>query len=261
MARNYYPVLSVFVLLLVDTLSKGRISLYDIVKTAAVTDAFLLMPPGWFFSGRRTEPQSGVLSEGTVAYGKREAGFSHWGRNAWIIFSVFWMAGVCIRGTFHILVGIVTLLCFIGLGVLFVLRTRHISALPPPEKEVVKLVASSRDEREQDLYRRILDVMEKEKPWINEHFRLNDLVSMVYSNRQAVSNAVNRRAKTNFCRFVNGYRIEYAKELVRKDPRLTVGDVSMMCGFHNDVSFSMAFQLVENMTPNEWIRKCRHGKV
>ena len=267
MIQKLYPVLSVFVLLAVDILSKGSVSLYDFIKYVAVADAFLLMTPGLFSAGCTVRSSSAsVLSEEAVTYGEHGGKLPGKGRIIWACLSVFWIAGVCLKRPFNLIVGITVLLCFVGLGMMCILWMRHSAAVPPAAvqqtaKVAGKPQASSREEREQDLYKRILEVMENDKPWINEHFRLNDMVGMVYSNRQAVSNAVNRRSHMNCCRVVNGYRVEYAKELVRKDPRLTVGDVSMMCGFHNEVSFSMAFQLAENMTPNDWIRKCRHGRV
>ena len=261
MIKKLIPVLSVFVLPAVDLLSRGTLSLYDFIKYAAVLDAFLLVIPGLDTAGKVRPSSAVTLSEDAVQYGKRGRDLSRAGGLVWAGLSVFWVAGICMKGPSHIIMGVAVLSCFLGLGMSCVLRMKDIPEMPQPVKPVAKPHTVSKEEREQDLYSRILEVMEKDKPWVNEQFRLNDLVGLVYSNRQAVSNAVNRKSHMNFCRFVNSYRVEYAKELVRKDPRLSVGDVSMMCGFHNDVSFSMAFQLSENMTPNEWIRKCRHGKV
>ena len=263
MARKFYPVLSVIVLLAADVLSNGGVSLYDLVKYVAVSDLFLMMDPGLYAAGGVSRLSTGkVLSEEAVPYGRRGGAALPGGEIlAWAGLAASWIAGVCIRGSVHMIVGVAVLLCFLGLGAACILKKKRAPEPPAVEKIVVKLPSSSKEEREQELYNRILEVMEKERPWVNEQFRLSELVSMVYSNRQAVSNVVNKKAHMNFCRFVNGYRVEYAKELVRKDPRLNVSDVSMMCGFHNEVSFSMAFQLVENMTPNDWIRKCRRGKV
>ena len=261
MVKKIIPVLSVLVLPTVDFLSRGTLSLYDFIKYAAILDAFLLVSPGLIPAGQVRIISEDTLSEDAVPYGKRGWNLSSKGGMVWAGLSAFWIAGICIKGPFHIILGVAVLLFFLGLGTECVLRKQDVREVPQAVKPEARPNAVSKEEREQDLYNRILEVMERDRPWVNEQFRLNDLVSMVYSNRQAVSNAVNRKSQMNFCRFVNSYRVDYAKELVRKDPRLSVGDVSMMCGFHNDVSFSMAFQLVENMTPNEWIRKCRHGKV
>lgn len=261
MVKKIIPILSVLVLPAVDFLSRGTLSLYDFIKYAAILDAFLLAVPGLIPAMQVRISSEDTLSEDAVPYGKRGWDLSSKGGMVWAGLSAFWIAGICIKGPFHIIMGVAVLLFFLGLGAECVLRKQDVREVPQAVKPEARPNAVSKEEREEDLYNRILEVMERDRPWVNEQFRLNDLVSMVYSNRQAVSNAVNRKSQMNFCRFVNSYRVEYAKELVRKDPRLSVGDVSMMCGFHNDVSFSMAFQLVENMTPNEWIRKCRHGKV
>ncbi len=110
------------------------------------------------------------------------------------------------------------------------------------------------------MYVRILEYMEMHRPYLDEKFSLSDMAAAIGTNKAYVSRTVNTMYGNNFCQFVNYYRIQYAADLMRKDRRLKVLEVSMMSGFHSVASFNMAFKLYMNDLPSEFTRNF-HSKA
>ena len=83
--------------------------------------------------------------------------------------------------------------------------------------------------------------------------RMDDLAETLYSNKLYLSRTINTLSGRNFRQFINYHRIQYAISLFKKDPRLKVGEVATMSGFHSSVSFNMAFKVNMGKTPTEWL--------
>lgn len=107
------------------------------------------------------------------------------------------------------------------------------------------------------LYKQVLDYFDDKKPFLDEDVSLDDISRSLYTNKAYLSKTVNVLSGQNFRQFVNYYRVEYAIELIRRDPYLKVEELAMMSGFHNPVSFNMAFRLFKGKTPSEWIHEHR----
>ena len=111
--------------------------------------------------------------------------------------------------------------------------------------------------RMRKLYDRVVDVMEKKHPFLDEEFTLDDLARTVFSNRAYLSKTINILSGRNFSQFVNGYRVRYSMDLLRRDPSLRLIDVAMMSGFHTTVTFNMAFKLNMGETPSQFQERVR----
>ena len=110
------------------------------------------------------------------------------------------------------------------------------------------------------LYERVLDVMEKKRPYLDPDFNLMDLAGAVFTNKTYLSRTINILSGRNFSQFVNYYRVQYALELMQKDGNLKVINLAMMCGFHSTVSFNMAFKLNMGETPTGYMERLRDEK-
>ena len=107
------------------------------------------------------------------------------------------------------------------------------------------------------LYERVIDVMEKKHPFLDEEFTLDDLARTVFTNLAYLSKTINILSGRNFSQFVNGYRVRYSMDLLRRDPSLRLIDVAMMSGFHTTVTFNMAFKLNMGETPSQFQERVR----
>lgn len=107
------------------------------------------------------------------------------------------------------------------------------------------------------LYDKIVLLMEKKKPYLDEYYSLPEMAATVFSNKSYLSRTINLFSGRNFCQFVNYYRVMYSVDLMRKDPHLRVSEIAMMSGFHTVVTYNMAFKLNMNVTPSEYLQQIR----
>lgn len=104
-------------------------------------------------------------------------------------------------------------------------------------------------------YKRTQEYMESHKPYLNPALSLEDLAKDIGTNKVYLSRTINVVSGSNFCQFVNYYRVQYAKELMRENKERKMIEVAMASGFNSVVTFNMAFKINENLTPSEWLRE------
>lgn len=98
---------------------------------------------------------------------------------------------------------------------------------------------------------KILELFENKDLYLNKELTIWDLCRTVNSNRTYVSNLINQEFQLNFNAFVNKYRVEKAKELLR-DKSLgneSLEIIAQKSGFNSLASFNRAFQRFENCSP------------
>jgi len=113
-------------------------------------------------------------------------------------------------------------------------------------------IAVNADDSAAELYERILQIMENERLYLNPDMTVVKLASAVFSNKTYVGRVILRYSGKNYCTFMNGYRLEYAKKKFEEDPFLRVGQLSELSGFKNVSSFNLAFNIQYGMSPKEW---------
>jgi len=120
----------------------------------------------------------------------------------------------------------------------------------PCEEECLPEAASDGPD---DAMRRKLDAwMETEKPYLNPEFKLIDLRAVLPTNRTYLSQFINNTYGCSFYHFVNGYRIEEAKRLLREQPDMKIADVAARSGFSSPNVFSTVFSKEMGVGPREW---------
>ena len=135
-------------------------------------------------------------------------------------------------------------------------------------KEIIKgnLRTSFIDKAEEDkkmnsLYNRVMLYMSEKKPFLDPEFHMEDMAEDLYSNKLYLSKTINILSGRNFRQFINYHRIQYAISLFKKDPRLKVGEVASMSGFHSTVSFNMSFKVNTGRTPSDWLREHSYERI
>lgn len=106
-----------------------------------------------------------------------------------------------------------------------------------------------------ELFERIQEYFNEEKPFLNGNLTINDIVAKVFSNKVYISRAIVQCTGRNFCQYVNYHRIMYAMECFRENTDLKISELWPLCGFNTIVSFNMAFHLFMDENPSEWCRK------
>lgn len=127
---------------------------------------------------------------------------------------------------------------------------------PLPVEEDENLADSVEDSAaDEALMLRICQLMDEERPYLNSELKIADMATLLGTNVTYISNCINSQKGCSFIQFVNGYRIDYAKQLLRQHPDKKISEVWAGSGFANETSFFRNFKALTGMTPNEWRTK------
>lgn len=102
------------------------------------------------------------------------------------------------------------------------------------------------------LLQRICQLMEEELPYLNSELKVADVATSLATNASYISACINALRGCSFNQFVNSYRIDYAKKLLRLHPDKKVSEVWALSGFANETSFFRTFKAITGQTPTEW---------
>jgi AraC-like DNA-binding protein len=112
------------------------------------------------------------------------------------------------------------------------------------------------NERNEALNKALVDYMEKEKPYLNSDLNLIDLAKDLSMTRNDLSSVINSCHHVNFYEFVNKYRVEEVKMLM-KDPsskNLDMMGYGYAAGFNSKASYYRVFKQFTNMSPSEYLK-------
>ena len=100
--------------------------------------------------------------------------------------------------------------------------------------------------------------IEKGKIYTNTDIRMKDLADELHLSPSKLSQVFNLYLKENYYDFINRYRLEEFKRLIKagEHKRVTITALSEQCGFKKSNFFS-TFRKVEGMTPAEYLKKMR----
>jgi AraC-like DNA-binding protein len=133
-----------------------------------------------------------------------------------------------------------------------------IDDLPPPS---IKYEKSTLTVERADAYlTRLLDLMEKERPFIDGDLTLQKLAKALAMPPHHLSQIINEQLNQNFFDFINLYRVEEAKRMLI-DPakkHYSILSISEAVGFNSKSAFNTAFKKHAHLTPSEF-RKVAAG--
>ena len=103
------------------------------------------------------------------------------------------------------------------------------------------------------LVKRLIYLMESQKPYKDGNFSLSDLSSQLGAPEKQVSELINQKFGQDFITFINTYRITEAIRILRTGSLFDIRDVPIEVGFDNMRSFDKAFKEYTNTTPEEFV--------
>ena len=131
-------------------------------------------------------------------------------------------------------------------------------ALPLTGSEAIqKRYAKSglKDNEADTIEARLKILMEKDKLYLEESLTLPKLAVELDILPNYLSQVINERYGKNFYDFINTFRVEEFKEIVRdpKKKHYTLLTLAMECGFNSKSSFNKYFKKATGKTPSEYI--------
>lgn len=107
-------------------------------------------------------------------------------------------------------------------------------------------------------YQAILQVMERDKPWLDPGFSLQELSTRLATNQKYISQAINMFSDTGFSGMMNRYRVNEARRLILEGkPDTSLNDIALQAGFTNRVSFYRQFKEITGISPSEFLKLAR----
>ena len=100
----------------------------------------------------------------------------------------------------------------------------------------------------------LLILFEHELPYLNKQLSIDYLADKLNTKPHYLSQTFTGELKENFNDFVNRYRIEYSKNLLKSSEyqHLKIEAIAEESGFNNKVTFYKAFSKFENTTPSKF---------
>ena len=96
--------------------------------------------------------------------------------------------------------------------------------------------------------------METKKPYLQGDLVLPQLAQQLGISANYLSQVINEQLKVNFYDFINGYRVEDAKRLMKNagQKNINILKIAFDSGFNSKSAFYTAFKKVTSMTPTQY---------
>jgi len=96
--------------------------------------------------------------------------------------------------------------------------------------------------------------MEANKPYLVGDLVLHQLAQQLGISANYLSQVINEQLNVNFYDFVNGYRVEEAKRLIRDagQEKINILNIALDSGFNSKSAFYTAFKKATSMTPTQY---------
>ncbi len=98
------------------------------------------------------------------------------------------------------------------------------------------------------------ELMLRKEPFLDSELNLIKLAELINLTPHQVSFIINNGYNENFYQFINKYRVNKAKQLLKSDSKnnLTILAIAFESGFNSKTSFNTAFKKITSFTPSEF---------
>lgn len=195
-----------------------------------------------------------------------------------LIFAIFWVVESFAQKTYFVhkeaeLNFIIDILycIFCSLVVLLVTRKLIYQKIYLPKAETADLLSENDFRQNRTAYHvnkitQNIDSIIKEKEYfLDKQLTLDSLVTQIGTNRQYISNYINKEKHSTFYDYINAFRLQRAVELLeglktgnedlKTTNNLSIDEISQMAGFSNYSTFFRAFKKKYNMSPSKYIQR------
>jgi AraC-like DNA-binding protein len=111
---------------------------------------------------------------------------------------------------------------------------------------------SSSQEDQNVTLRKLLDLFDNQKLYMNSQLTILDVVHEMGSNRTTISTIINQHFGQNFCTFVNNYRLAELERVVRENPKYTYDVLAESCGFGSVNSLKRSVTNKTGLSISDW---------
>ena len=102
------------------------------------------------------------------------------------------------------------------------------------------------------LMQRISLLMDQQKIYTNTNLKVSDIASLLGVNSHYVTDCIRQKKGCSVTQFINKYRLEHAKRLLRSQQETKHYSIWLEAGFASEQSFYRIFKQYTGQTPSEW---------
>lgn len=114
--------------------------------------------------------------------------------------------------------------------------------------------------RVKNMLKNIKYLMEEKRIYLDPHINLHGLSLLLCTNTTSLSKIINSNFGCNLKTLLNRYRVNYAKELLKKE-KCVVKDLPPLCGFLSRSTFYAVFTKFEHITPVEFRQRYQSSEL
>lgn len=94
--------------------------------------------------------------------------------------------------------------------------------------------------------------MHQSRAFLDPNLTLARFARQVGQPQRVVADEINDRRKRNFRAWLNGFRTEEARRLMKEDPQRSITEVFLDAGFQTKSTFNAAFKAETGLSPSAW---------
>jgi len=145
----------------------------------------------------------------------------------------------------------IIVLAYLGLGQT---RLQFVDTREPARSNGKYHRSGLRDHTAQYYLNKLNRLMAAEQYFLDADLSMQSLAERVKISPHHLSQILNEKLEKSFYDYVNEQRVEYARELLLKEPRRPMIDVALESGYNSKNSFYNAFKRHTGTTPSEYRR-------
>jgi len=110
------------------------------------------------------------------------------------------------------------------------------------------------DSSAEEIKTKLLELIEKEKPYLDSELTLSKLAEMISVSTHNLSEVINSKLGKTYYYFINEYRVEEFKRKLENPSAQNYNLISIAfdSGFNSKTSFNTIFKKITNQTPSEY---------
>lgn len=186
------------------------------------------------------------------------------GRNRIIYFAALFLIELTVIGVMllcAIILKRLSLFQFAGIITIQLMLALYMTGRRYPEFENDLIIEYSKAKYEKSkikgldvdaILKRLHDIMEMEKAYLDDELTLPVLSSMLGISRQQLSQILNERIGKSYSAYINGFRLQYAEKLLIQNRDMSILRIAFQAGFNSKSSFNNQFKRTIGVAPTEY---------
>ncbi|AFV00791.1 helix-turn-helix domain-containing protein [Simiduia agarivorans] len=148
---------------------------------------------------------------------------------------------------------------FILLNALFIYSLVYAQSMLVTQPESTNKAPAEDEDLDEQAVQKVRQAMEQDQLYLEQNVNIEGFASRINLPVRTVSNVINKHFNSNFFEFINGYRVEAAKQMLA-DPACdnqTILDILLAAGFNSKSAFHRFFSRLVGMSPSEFRKQSR----